>query len=79
MTARADLIAEVRELFDEGWCICRRASLGERVLEALIEAEDTAAWGVKNVETGAITRIPGWFVEDAFELVAPDGQMGQAF
>lgn len=29
------LINEVRELFDEGWCICRRSGLGDRVLAAL--------------------------------------------
>ncbi|MGY4859523.1 hypothetical protein [Cryobacterium sp. AP23] len=34
-TKYTDLIAEVRDLFAEGWCICRSATLGDRVLEAL--------------------------------------------
>jgi hypothetical protein len=34
-TKYTDLVTEVRDLFATGWCICRSATLGDRVLEAL--------------------------------------------
>jgi hypothetical protein len=46
---REALIAEVRELFDEGWCVCTRSGLGDRVLDAL-EASRPSPATVEAVE-----------------------------
>ena len=43
MSTHTELIAEVKALFDEGWCICRSSTLPERVLAALESAEVTLA------------------------------------